>query len=417
MAGAARRCSPPGRAPPRPARTVPWSVVTVPAADPQHPGALVDGDAAAARPPRPGRGPARPGAAPRSPGCTSPPSTPDAPHDRPARLRGARATSPPDGLGPAQLGRRSGPARPCRPWRSGSRCPRRSATRPTSSTASGQGAVHGAPPGPRRSGGPASPSGPGTARSTSRRCGPDAPKPQYSASSTTIRRPGRAGPGSTPSTARCSRRRRSPRRRVRSPGSGGRGVDRAERRPARRTAQSRVHASVSTVRRICSISANCSSPADQRRRELDHRVAAVVGAAVEARLEQRLRQEAAQQPLRLVLVERLLGGLVLDQLDAEEVAVAADVADDRQVVEPFQVGPEQRGVVADVAVEVLALDDVQVGQRHRRADRVAAEGDAVREPVGRPRGTARPAGPTRSSRRAARNRGSGPWRTVMMSGV
>src|SRR5882672_2214557 len=56
--------------------------------------------------------------------------------------------------------------------------------------------------------------------------------------------------------------------------------------------------------------------ADQRRRELDYRVAAVVGAADQAGVEQRVRQEAAQQPLRLVVVERLLGVLVLDELDA-----------------------------------------------------------------------------------------------------
>ena len=76
--------------------------------------------------------------------------------------------------------------------------------------------------------------------------------------------------------------------------------------------------------------------ADQRGSELDDRVATVVGAAVEARVVQRLGQEAAQQLLRLLVVEGLLGVLVLDQLDAEEVAVAADVADDRQVLELLQ---------------------------------------------------------------------------------
>ena len=86
--------------------------------------------------------------------------------------------------------------------------------------------------------------------------------------------------------------------------------------------------------------------ADQRRRELDDRVAAVVGAAVEAGVEQRLGQEAAQQPLALLVVEGLLGGLVLDQLDAVEVAVAADVADDRQVVQLLERRPERGLVVA-----------------------------------------------------------------------
>src|SRR5215469_14758022 len=51
--------------------------------------------------------------------------------------------------------------------------------------------------------------------------------------------------------------------------------------------------------------------ADQRRGQLDDGVAAVVGAADQAGVEQRVRQEAAQQPLGLVVVERLLGDLVL----------------------------------------------------------------------------------------------------------
>ena len=82
--------------------------------------------------------------------------------------------------------------------------------------------------------------------------------------------------------------------------------------------------------------------ADQRRGELDDRVAAVVGTAVEPALEERLGQEAAQQPLGLGVVEGLLGRLVLDQLDPVEVAVAADVADDRQVVQLLQRRPEAR---------------------------------------------------------------------------
>src|SRR4051794_38544027 len=75
--------------------------------------------------------------------------------------------------------------------------------------------------------------------------------------------------------------------------------------------------------------------ADERRRELDHGVAAVVGPAVQPRVEQRPGQEAAQEALRLVVVERLAGALVLDELDAEEEAVPADVADDRQVQQPL----------------------------------------------------------------------------------
>ena len=42
---------------------------------------------------------------------------------------------------------------------------------------------------------------------------------------------------------------------------------------------------------------------DERRRDLDHRVAAVVGAADQAALEQAAREEAAQQRLALGVVE------------------------------------------------------------------------------------------------------------------
>src|SRR5579863_3857906 len=64
---------------------------------------------------------------------------------------------------------------------------------------------------------------------------------------------------------------------------------------------------------------------DERRRELDDRVTAVVGAAHQPGVEQRLGQEPAQQPLGLVVVERLPGDLVLDQLDAVEVAGPPDL--------------------------------------------------------------------------------------------
>src|ERR1035438_7926781 len=73
---------------------------------------------------------------------------------------------------------------------------------------------------------------------------------------------------------------------------------------------------------------------DQRRCKLDHRVAAVVGPAVQAGLEQRLGQEPAQQTLALIVVERLPGHLVLDQLDPVEVALAAHIADQWQVEQP-----------------------------------------------------------------------------------
>src|SRR5271155_5138323 len=119
--------------------------------------------------------------------------------------------------------------------------------------------------------------------------------------------------------------------------------------------------------------------ADERRGELDHRVAPVVGAAYQPGIEQRVGQESAQQPLRLVVVERLPGGLVLDQLDAVEVASAADLPDDRQVAELLQGGAERGLVGPHVPQQVFLLEDVQVGQRHRGGYGVAGERDAVQE--------------------------------------
>lgn len=120
---------------------------------------------------------------------------------------------------------------------------------------------------------------------------------------------------------------------------------------------------------------------DQRRGELDDRVATVVGAAVETVVVQRLGEEAVQDALGLLVVEGLLGGLVLDELDAVEEAVAADVADDRQVVQLLEGAQEVALVVEDVLVEALALEDVEVGDADGRGDRVAAEGVAVQEGV------------------------------------
>ena len=142
----------------------------------------------------------------------------------------------------------------------------------------------------------------------------------------------------------------------------------------------RSQASVSTERSTVSISSNSSRVGDQRRRELDHGVAAVVGAADQAVLVQLAGHEAAQQLLALLVAEALLGLLVLDQLERVEVARAAHVADDRQVLlELVEHAAELGLLLAHVAAEVLALEDVEVGHRHRGGHRVAAEGDAVGE--------------------------------------
>src|SRR5829696_7637819 len=120
-------------------------------------------------------------------------------------------------------------------------------------------------------------------------------------------------------------------------------------------------------------------PGDQRGRELDHRVAAVVGPADQPAAIQLRREEAAQQPLRLLAAERLLRVAVPDQLDAGEVAGPAHVADDRDVAQRLQHPLEGGLVLLHVGEQPLALEDVDVGHGHRGGDRVPAERDAVGE--------------------------------------
>src|SRR5690348_14755762 len=100
--------------------------------------------------------------------------------------------------------------------------------------------------------------------------------------------------------------------------------------------------------------------ADQRRRQLDHRVTAVVSAADETGLIQSRRHEAAQQPLALLVCERLPGRLVAHELDAEEVAIAADLTDDRQLAQPLERRPERWFVATHVSEQVFALEEVEV---------------------------------------------------------
>src|SRR4051812_21301501 len=95
---------------------------------------------------------------------------------------------------------------------------------------------------------------------------------------------------------------------------------------------------------------------DQRRRELDDGLAAVVGAADQPAVEQLGGQETAQQLVALTLVEALLRGAVLDELDRPEVAHAANVADDRQVGERVQHRLEVVLVRAHAPAQVLTLE-------------------------------------------------------------
>ncbi len=61
--------------------------------------------------------------------------------------------------------------------------------------------------------------------------------------------------------------------------------------------------------------------------------------------------------------------LVLHDLDREEVAHAADVADDRDVLEALEQLARLRLVVEDVLEDALALVDLDRAERDRRADR------------------------------------------------
>src|SRR6185295_6780953 len=120
---------------------------------------------------------------------------------------------------------------------------------------------------------------------------------------------------------------------------------------------------------------------DQRRRQLNHRIAAIVGPADQAAAEELAGDEAAQQPLRLLVGEPLLGLLILDQLDRLEVAVAADIADDWDVAQRVEHRPKLALLATHVTAEVLTLEEVQVGHRHGRGHRMAREGEAVGEHV------------------------------------
>src|SRR3954449_6897021 len=120
---------------------------------------------------------------------------------------------------------------------------------------------------------------------------------------------------------------------------------------------------------------------DERRRELDDRVAAVVGAADEAAAEELAGEEAAQQRLGLLGAEGLARLAILDELDRVEVAGAADVADDLDVAQRLEHRAEVGLVLTDVLEQALALEDVEVRHRDGGAHRVPAPRDAVGEGV------------------------------------
>ena len=144
----------------------------------------------------------------------------------------------------------------------------------------------------------------------------------------------------------------------------------------------RAQASVSTLRRICSISAKCVSS------QISGGASCTTGSprssarqyrpASNSAFDRNPRSSRSDSSSSNVSLRHL----VLDELDAVEVSVAADVAHDRQVQQALQIGPERRLVRPYVAEQVLPFEDVEVGQGDRAGHRVAAEGDAVGEPVG-----------------------------------
>src|SRR3954451_20692542 len=122
-------------------------------------------------------------------------------------------------------------------------------------------------------------------------------------------------------------------------------------------------------------------PGDQRRRELEDGVAAVVGAADQAALEELARQLAPQERLGLLVGEGLLRLAVLDELERPEVAGPAHVADDLDVAQRLEHVAEGRLVLAHVLEQALVLEHVEVGHRDGGAHRVPAPRDAVGEGV------------------------------------
>ena len=104
---------------------------------------------------------------------------------------------------------------------------------------------------------------------------------------------------------------------------------------------------------------------DERRRDLDDRVAAVVGTADEPALPEPGREEAAQERLALLVGEGLAGLLVLHELERVEEPGPAQVADDREVEELRQRVAEVVLLLGDVLDDPLPLHDLDVLERDR----------------------------------------------------
>src|SRR5262249_31437985 len=111
----------------------------------------------------------------------------------------------------------------------------------------------------------------------------------------------------------------------------------------------------------------------ERRRDLDHRIAAVVGTTDQAAFEQLRRKKVTQQTLRLAFREPLPRLLVLDELERVEATGAAEVARDGQLQELFELRAVHPLPRADAVDDPLALHDLDVLERDRCHHGVAAD--------------------------------------------
>src|SRR5215813_6193554 len=115
----------------------------------------------------------------------------------------------------------------------------------------------------------------------------------------------------------------------------------------------------------------------QRRRELDRHE----DAGQEAALFHQLGDASAERMRRRgrAPAERLLRGLVLDELDRAHEAEAADVTDRRMATQRLELAEEIATLVGALLRQLLALEDLDVLERRRTRHRLAAEGEEMGE--------------------------------------
>src|SRR5439155_23344966 len=97
---------------------------------------------------------------------------------------------------------------------------------------------------------------------------------------------------------------------------------------------------------------------DQGRRDLDHRISAIVGAADQAAFEEPGREELTQEQLALVLGEGLARFPILHELERVEEPGPANVTDDRQLEELRKRRAEVVLRLRDMLDDLLAFHDL-----------------------------------------------------------